>query len=416
MFSMLGLCRGVTMGWRRTATSGKVAGAAGVAGLGRLHEHIAQASSQAFDSARAKVDSLNKRPSNETLLRLYALYKQATVGPCETDRPSMLNMVNRAKWDAWHGLSDMPQEDAQDAYIQLVDGLVKENADEMASTSDSAAAAPAQGYLPESSNMRTEMLDNGVAHVQLTSLTVAPSFFTDLGATFSALGAMPEVNVVVLSAERGARAFSYGLNVEATMAEFGHVLMDKSRKPEMYAELKKWQASISTLATIEVPVIAAVHSHCIGAGVDIITAADIRLAARDANFSVREAQLGITADMGSLQRLPHIVGQGHTRHLALTACDVDAPTAAAMGLVAPQLADDADAVIDAALDMAQTIAANPRPAVTGTKHILNHLIDNSVESELDYVALYNTAVLDFDVISEAYIKAQKARAAAKANN
>jgi len=136
-------------------------------------------------------------------------------------------------------------------------------------------------------------------------------------------------------------------------------------------------------------VIAAVQGWCIGAGVDLITACDVRLASGDARFSVRETRLGIVADLGTLQRLPRIVGPSHAAELALTAKDISAQRALAIGLVNHVL-DDHEAVVAAAQAMAAEMAALSPAAVQGTKAVLGHAQEHSVAEGLEYVARRNT--------------------------
>ncbi len=166
------------------------------------------------------------------------------------------------------------------------------------------------------------------------------------------------------------------------------------------AEILRLQASVSSVADCPVPVIAAVHGYCIGGGVDLIAACDIRLASADALFSVREAKVAIVADLGSLQRLPAIIGQGHVAELAYTGKDIEPSRAEAIGLV-NQVCPDADAVLDAARSMAAEIAANSPLAVQGTKAVLRAGADRSVAEGLEYVATWNAGFLASDDLVEA---------------
>ena len=122
-------------------------------------------------------------------------------------------------------------------------------------------------------------------------------------------------------------------------------------------DILRFQAAITAVAQCPKPVIAAVHGYCIGGGVDLIAACDIRLASADAIFSVREAKVAIVADLGSLQRLPSIIGAGHVAELAFTGKDIDAERARAIGLV-NDVAADAEGVMKAAYELADEIAAN----------------------------------------------------------
>jgi enoyl-CoA hydratase len=131
----------------------------------------------------------------------------------------------------------------------------------------------------------------------------------------------------------------------------------------------KFQASISSLAECPLPVIAVVHGHCLGAGIDMITACDIRIAAADSNFSVRETRIGLVADVGTLQRLPKILNAGHVAELAYSARDINAARAEKIGLV-NDVYETFDAAYAEGMALATIIAANPPMAVRGTKFML----------------------------------------------
>jgi enoyl-CoA hydratase len=147
-------------------------------------------------------------------------------------------------------------------------------------------------------------------------------------------------------------------------------------------------------------VIAAIQGPCIGGGVDLACACDVRLASRDATFSVREVKVAIVADLGSLQRLPPIVGEGHARELAFTGKTIDADRAARIGLVNDVLPtrDELDAGAQA---IAQEIADNPPLTVRGVKDVLDFGRGRRVEEGLAYVAAYNAAFLASEDLGEA---------------
>jgi enoyl-CoA hydratase len=160
------------------------------------------------------------------------------------------------------------------------------------------------------------------------------------------------------------------------------------------------QASVTSIADCHLPVIAAVHGYCIGGGVDVISACDIRLASADAIFSVRETKVAIVADLGSLQRLPHIIGKGHLAELAYTGKDIDAARAESMGLV-NLVSPDPEAVVRDARAMAAEIAANSPLAVQGTKAVLTAGESRPVADGLEFVAAWNAGFLASDDLTEA---------------
>jgi enoyl-CoA hydratase len=159
------------------------------------------------------------------------------------------------------------------------------------------------------------------------------------------------------------------------------------------------QKAINAVADCRTPTIASVHGWCIGGGVDLISAVDIRYASADAKFSVREVKLAIVADMGSLARLPLILSDGHLRELALTGGNIDAARADKIGLVNDVFAD-AEASLAAAHQTAAEIAANPPLVVNGIKDVLDQQRIAAVSESLRYVAVWNAAFLPSKDLTE----------------
>jgi len=157
-------------------------------------------------------------------------------------------------------------------------------------------------------------------------------------------------------------------------------------------EIRRLQDAITSVATCRKPVVAAVSGWCIGGGVDLISALDIRYASADAKFSVREVKIAIVADVGSLARLPLILNDGHLRELALTGKDIDAARAEKIGLV-NDVYPDAEAALAAAHETAAEIAANPPLVVNGVKDVLDQQRIARVSESLRYVAAWNAAFL-----------------------
>ena len=234
---------------------------------------------------------------------------------------------------------------------------------------------------------------------------MGPAFWDDLPIAMAALGGDPSVRAVVIAA-RGPH-FSVGLDLVAMAGIGAGPANPDGSRPSIAArawhsraEIVRLQASITAVADCPVPVIAAVHGWCIGGGVDLIAACDIRLASAEAQFSVRETKIAIVADVGSLQRLPAIIGKGHVAELALTGKDITAERAEAIGLV-NHVSADPEALLADALAMADEIAANSPLAVQGTKAVLAACEDRSVPDGLDYVATWNSAFLASDDLAEA---------------
>jgi enoyl-CoA hydratase len=221
----------------------------------------------------------------------------------------------------------------------------------------------------------------------------------------ASLDADPEVRVIVL-AGRG-KAFCAGIDLmdHAAGLAGGGSLSGRGesvvgKRLALLEDIRRYQHTVSSLADTNKPVIAAVHGACIGAGMDLITACDIRLAAADAKFSVRETRIAMVADVGTLQRLPRVIGDGPARELIFTGCDIDAARALAIGLVNDVLPDHGT-LHERAQALAQEIAANSPLAVQGSKQVLGASRRREVAAELDYVALWNAAFLHSDDLGEA---------------
>lgn len=227
---------------------------------------------------------------------------------------------------------------------------------------------------------------------------MGPAFWEDLPRAIDAL-IDADVRAIVLSAN--GPHFSVGLDL-TSMAGPAPVPGESQarRRTRMYRDIVRLQRSITAVADAPVPVIAVVHGWCIGGGIDLICAADIRVASADAKFSVRETKVAITADVGTLQRLPSIVGAGHVAELVYTGGDITAERAATIGLV-NHVHPDHDAALAAAIAMAGEIASNSPLAVQGSKAVLRAGATMTAEQGLDYVALWNAAFLPSDDLTEA---------------
>jgi enoyl-CoA hydratase len=229
---------------------------------------------------------------------------------------------------------------------------------------------------------------------------MGPAFWSELPDVFGELDADPEVRAIVLTGS--GKNFSYGLDLPAMGDTLSPMLADGALarpRADFHARLKGMQHSITAVADCRTPTIASVHGWCIGGGVDLISAVDIRYASADAKFSVREVKLAIVADVGSLARLPLILSDGHLRELALTGKDIDAARAEKIGLV-NDVYDDAEASLAAAHHTAADIAANPPLVVQGVKDVLDEQRTAAVSASLRYVAAWNSAFLPSKDLTE----------------
>ena len=187
------------------------------------------------------------------------------------------------------------------------------------------------------------------------------------------------------------------------MGELGqHIMGPKlaDDRDKLLALIDRMQLAVSAVSTCRKPVIAAIDGWCIGGGLDLAAACDIRICSAQATFSLREIRLAIVADLGSLQRLPPIIGQGHTRQLAYTGEDINAERALRIGLVNDVYAD-ADALFAAASALAKRIAASSPVTVRGVKQVMDYCADKSIEDGLRYTAVWNAAFLQSNDLAEA---------------
>ena len=218
-------------------------------------------------------------------------------------------------------------------------------------------------------------------------------FWRDLPAVVRELEEDESVRAVVVAAE--GKSFTTGLDLEQIFVQFGDTFASAlaDGREKLQRLIEDMQLGINAIADSRLPFVAAVHRHCIGGGLDLIAACDLRFCSSDASFSLRETKVAIVADMGSLNRLPRIIGEGNTRMMALTGRDFDAEWALRTGLV-QEVHPTREATIAAAQETAREIAGNPLLAVRGTKRMLNYGQDHGLRDSLDEVVLWNTAYLD----------------------
>ncbi len=227
---------------------------------------------------------------------------------------------------------------------------------------------------------------------------MSADMWEDIPIAMADLDADDSVRVVVLAA-RGP-AFTVGIDIEL-LASLQPSAESQARANKMlYRKIKEMQLTASCFADSPKPVIAAIHGYCLGAGMDLITACDLRVASSDAVFSVRETRMGLVADIGTLQRLPAIVGPAHTTDLAFTGRDIDAEHALRIGLVG-EVRPDQGTALDAATELADLIASNSPLVLEGVKRALAANQGRTVEEALDHVAQWNATYLMSNDLMEA---------------
>lgn len=247
-------------------------------------------------------------------------------------------------------------------------------------------------------------LDRQIAWIELNrpgkANALDGTLWQEIGEAFRRVDEMPEARVAVLSG--AGRHFCAGIAFELVNEILGEVgkLGPGRREERLRQTILGLQAAFTALERCRKPVLAAVQGLCIGGGLDLIAACDMRYATADAAFSLKEVDLAIVADIGSLQRLPHLIGEGRVRELAFTARQFGAAEAQTMGLV-NEVFPDAAQLWDGVGAIAAGIAAKSPLTVRGIKQVLNYSRDHSVADGLDYVATWNAAMLLADDTREA---------------
>ncbi len=260
----------------------------------------------------------------------------------------------------------------------------------------------------------TLSVDSHIAHLVLSRPqalnAMNAAFWDEMVAAFAEIDANPDVRVVVLSAQ--GKHFTAGLDLAMAASDFAPDPADPGRvREKLRRKILRMQESFSVIDRARVPVIAVIQGGCIGGGVDLVTACDIRIGAAGCFFTIQEVNVGIVADVGTLQRIPHLLPQGLVRELAYTGRRFGAEEALKYGFV-NQVAETPDAALAAGLAMAGEIAARSPLVMTGIKQVLNHGRDHSIADGLDYVATWNAGMLmssDLEEAMTAHIQKRPAR-------
>ncbi len=258
--------------------------------------------------------------------------------------------------------------------------------------------------------------DGGVATVRLERPEAANALdrtlWRELRDTFTALDADPGVRVVVLAG--AGKHFCAGIDL-SMLGEIQGMAPDGADPGRAREALRRLildlQDVLTTVERCRVPVLAAIQGVCVGAGLDLAVACDLRYATPRTKFSLKEVDMGLAADVGVLQRLPRIVGEGRAREMAYTCRDVRGPEAETMGLVnACVEVDDPEALVAHVQEIARALAAKSPLAMRGTKHAITYARDHSVADGLDQIATWNASALISDDLTEAVTAFSQGRA------
>lgn len=239
-------------------------------------------------------------------------------------------------------------------------------------------------------------LENHIATVRLNRPEKAnamnATMWQEIRQAFRWVDETPEARVAVLQGE--GKLFSAGIDLQMMMGLGPQLQGDcEGRSREALRRvILDLQDTLSSLERCRKPVLAAVHGGCIGGGMDLITCADMRYCSADAYFTIKEIDIGMTADVGTLQRLPRLVGEGIARELAYTGRRLEAEEARQIGLV-NRVFESRDALHAGVQAIAASIAAKSPLAIRGTKEMISYARDHSVADSLNYIATWNAAML-----------------------
>jgi enoyl-CoA hydratase len=254
--------------------------------------------------------------------------------------------------------------------------------------------------------------DGGVAYLRLNrpeqrnSLT--PSFWAEFRTMVEQIDREARARVLVLSST--GRHFCAGLDLgvfDGGMFRATGGGEPGRRRAVLYQGIRSLQETFTALERARIPVIAAIQGGCVGAGIGMVSACDLRYATRDAFFLVQETNIAVTAEVGQLQRLPKVMPEGIAREMAYRGMRLPAARAETVGFV-NAVFDDHDALLAGVSEIAQEIAAKSPLAIWGAKHSLNHVRDHSVGEGLDLVALWQAGMYHPDDTLES-LRAQRER-------
>lgn len=245
-----------------------------------------------------------------------------------------------------------------------------------------------------------------IAHITLNRPekrnSMIPSFWSELPRAIRELDSSGNIRVIVISST--GPHFTAGLDLtalawEADDPDISKEHIEATKGLKFYENVLNMQDTFNILEECRIPVLAAIQGGCIGGGVDMVTACDMRYMSADGYFCVQEINIGITADVGTFPRLLNVLPEGMVRELCYTGRKMPAAEALERGLVNTVYADQ-DAMLEAVMETAREIAAKSPLAIRGTKRIINYARDHNTADTLDYIAIWNASNLHHNEIME----------------
>ena len=240
--------------------------------------------------------------------------------------------------------------------------------------------------------------------------TMQPVLWRELTEVLGTLHRQARARVLVISSTGKHFTAGMALDVFGSDADAGIALDDASAggRANIAPQLDDMQRVFTLLENLRMPVIAAIQGGCIGGGVDMVCACDIRLASADAFFCIQEINIGMTADLGTLQRLPKLIPEGVVHEMAYTGRRLPAARALAVGLVNEVFATH-EATVEAALQMAREIAEKPPVAIWGSKQAIHYARDHSTADALQQMGWLQSGIWQTGNLVEAFQAKQQGR-------
>jgi len=242
---------------------------------------------------------------------------------------------------------------------------------------------------------KVETKDN-IAHIRFSRPdelnTMTHAFWNELPHAFKEIDEKAKARVVVISST--GKHFTAGMDLSVFTGGFTTERQETGRSHEtMRRSILELQEAFNVIERVRIPVLAAVQGGCIGGGVDLISACDVRYCTADAFFCIQEINIGMTADVGTLQRLPHLIPMGWMKEMAYTGRRLPAQQAKEIGLV-NTVYETREAMLEGVMQVAREIASRSPLAVSGSKEMINYSRDHSVADGLNYIATWQTGMFE----------------------
>jgi len=253
-------------------------------------------------------------------------------------------------------------------------------------------------------------IENNIAHIVLNRPekrnAMNRPFWDELPKIVEEIDDNSQARVIVISST--GPHFTSGLDIGDFMGGDGKQISEITRAANFYSNVKRMQNTFSCLDNCRIPVLAAIQGGCIGGGVDLSTACDMRYTTADAFFTIFEINIGMTADVGTFPRLVKLIPEGIVKELAYTGRRIYAEEAKTVGLVNAVFTDQ-ETMLKGVMEIAREIASKAPLAVYGSKRVINYSRDHSTADGLDYIAIWNASMLQPKEMREAMTAAAEKR-------